>query len=143
MQDFRLRFTIISLIILAACYLLWPTYKFYSLSNEEKSSYQEDDLEELKNNAIKLGLDLQGGMYIVLEADIPTLMIKSANKMSPKLESIINASASSQGAPNIVKGLEVPRPSERLVPSSKHVPEYAIAVLVSGIFGDGGTLIST
>ena len=95
MQDSRIRFTIILLIVLAACYLLWPTYKFYSLTTEEKSLYQEDDLKELKDNAIKLGLDLQGGMYIVLEADIPTLMIKSANKMSLELESVINASASS------------------------------------------------
>ena len=86
MQDLRIRFTIIILVILAACYLLWPTYKFYSLSNEQTSSYQQDELDELKDNAIKLGLDLQGGMYIVLAADVPTLMIKSANKMSPELK---------------------------------------------------------
>ena len=95
MQDLRIRFTIIILVILAACYLLWPTYKFYSLSNEQTSSYKQDELDELKDNAIKLGLDLQGGMYIVLEADVPTLMIKSANKMSPELKSMINSAATS------------------------------------------------
>jgi len=94
MQDYRIRFTIIFLTVLAACYLLWPTYKFYSLSDKQLSSYQESELKELKDNAIKLGLDLQGGMYIVLEADISTLMIKSAKKMSPELESIINEAAS-------------------------------------------------
>ena len=93
MQDLRIRFTIIILVILAACYLLWPTYKFYSLSNEQTSSYQQDELDKLKDNAIKLGLDLQGGMYIVLEADVPTLMIKSANKMSQELKSMINSAA--------------------------------------------------
>ena len=83
----------IVLVILGACYLLWPTYQFYSLSNEDLSSYSKNDLKELKDNAVKLGLDLQGGMYIVLEADIPTLMLKSANTVSKELENIINISS--------------------------------------------------
>ena len=80
MQDSRIRFTIIFSVVFAACYLLWPTYKFYSLSEQNISGLKQDELNELKDKAIKLGLDLQGGMYIVLEADIPTLMIKSAKK---------------------------------------------------------------
>ena len=96
MQDSRFRLTTIILVVLAACYLLWPTYKFYSLTDEEISLYHENDLKKLKNNAIKLGLDLQGGMYIVLEADIPTLMIKSANKTSKELESIIEKAANNR-----------------------------------------------
>ena len=90
MQDSRFRITIILLAILAVCYLLWPTYKFYSLSKNDLIQYSESDIKKLKNNVIKLGLDLQGGMYIVLEADIPTLMIKSADRYSKKLEDIIN-----------------------------------------------------
>lgn len=89
MQDSRFRLITIALVIVAACYSLLPTYKFYSLSDEEISAYNENDLKELKNDAIKLGLDLQGGMYIVLEADVPTLMIKSANKTSKELEDLI------------------------------------------------------
>ena len=93
MQDSRFRITIILLAILAVCYLLWPTYKFYSLSEDNLTQYSKSDLKKLKNDVLKLGLDLQGGMYIVLEADIPTLMIKSADKYSKNLEEIINKAA--------------------------------------------------
>ena len=62
------------------------------------SGLKQNELNELKDRAIKLGLDLQGGMYIVLEADIPTLMIKSAKKMSPELENIINEAAKNNSA---------------------------------------------
>ena len=89
-QDLRFRFTIILLSILAACYLLWPTYKFYSLSNNDLKAYSQVDLKILKDDVVKLGLDLQGGMYVVLEADIPSLLIKSMNKPSEELEDIIN-----------------------------------------------------
>ena len=93
MQNLQFRLTTIILVVLAACYFLWPTYKFYSLSNEEELLYNEEELKQLKEDAIKLGLDLQGGMYIVLEADIPTLMVKSANKTSKELEDIIKTAA--------------------------------------------------
>ena len=49
-EDLRFRFTIILLSILASCYLLWPTYKFYSLSNSQLNSYSKVDLKKLKNS---------------------------------------------------------------------------------------------
>lgn len=42
-------------------------------------------------------------------------------------------------APSSSKGRVVPRPSERLVPSKRHVPEYTRAVSGVGMFGLGGT----
>jgi len=86
------------LVVLATCYLLWPTYKLYSLSDEDLSSYNKNDLKKLQDNSIRLGLDLQGGMYLVLEADIPTLMIKSANKTSKELEEIIKQASTNNTA---------------------------------------------
>ena len=96
MSDLRFRFTIILLTILASCYLLWPTYKFYSTSKEDFSSYSKEEQKELKNNAIALGLDLQGGMYVVLEVDVSTLLKNLATKSSKdfiQLEQAIDSAA--------------------------------------------------
>src|SRR5437868_15353578 len=42
------------------------------------------------------------------------------------------------GAPNCSKGLQVPRPSDTLVPSPRHMPGYTSAVSMVGMLGDGG-----
>lgn len=63
---------------------LWPTYTDYSLSKELNQLTGKDSLEFLNNNAekirdardgrIKLGLDLKGGMYVVLDVDVVKLL---------------------------------------------------------------------
>ncbi len=65
-------------------YTLWPTFQFYALSPAKRqevlqarpaSATNEEDrqrlekMAELRDKAIKLGLDLQGGMYLLLEVD--------------------------------------------------------------------------
>jgi preprotein translocase subunit SecD len=46
-------------------------------------------MKELKDGAINLGLDLQGGMYVLLETDIPTLVEKIAGKKTEELREAI------------------------------------------------------
>jgi preprotein translocase subunit SecD len=46
-------------------------------------------MKELKDGAINLGLDLQGGMYVLLETDIPKLVEKIANKKTEELRNAI------------------------------------------------------
>ena len=69
LQDIKYRWSIIMLVIIAAAYLLCPTYRFYSLSDNEKKQTDSLILKELKKDAINLGLDLQGGMYVLLEVN--------------------------------------------------------------------------
>ncbi|MDP6570638.1 MAG: protein translocase subunit SecD, partial [Candidatus Marinimicrobia bacterium] len=88
-KDIRYRWALIAVILLASAYLIWPTYTFYSLSDSEKSDLSLEARKELKEGAINLGLDLQGGMYVLLEVEIPKLVEKLANKMSDELKSII------------------------------------------------------
>jgi protein-export membrane protein SecD len=74
-----------TLIGLAICiWALWPTFQFYSMTPEKRQEVlrarpadatNEADharltkLADLRERAIKLGLDLQGGMYLLLEVD--------------------------------------------------------------------------
>ncbi len=65
------RWKVISLVILLAlsAYALYPSLRFYSLSPEERETLPPEKIEKLKDDALKLGLDLQGGMHLVLELD--------------------------------------------------------------------------
>lgn len=49
------------------------------------------DIEKVEKRAIKLGLDLQGGTYLVYEADMPQLLRNLAKNKDDRLEDIINA----------------------------------------------------
>ncbi len=53
---------------LAAWYLL-PTYRYYSSTPEQRQAMPPQQLTELRKKAIPLGLDLQGGMHLLLEVD--------------------------------------------------------------------------
>jgi preprotein translocase subunit SecD len=76
-------------LLIASAYLIWPTYKVYSLSEDEKTELGVSVMKELKEGAINLGLDLQGGMYVLLETDIPTLVDKLAGKNTEELKDAI------------------------------------------------------
>ena len=84
---------IIVLLVLWALYALWPTYKFWTIDPEQKEAMvAEGTLYELTNKAIKMGLDLQGGMYLVLEVDLPALVDQLARNKDDQFEEIVEAS---------------------------------------------------
>ena len=87
-KDLKIRGFIIFLIVLAAIYKIYPTYNYYSLSDEDKHKLDYSEIKNLRSQSINLGLDLQGGMYVLLEAEVPTLVKKLASK---KPEELINA----------------------------------------------------
>mgnify|MGYP000374384056 FL=1 len=69
------RFLIIGLVLIWAMWAIWPTFQYQRLSDAEKEMLREEGkLAQIESRTIKQGLDLKGGMYIVLEVDLPTLM---------------------------------------------------------------------
>ncbi len=71
-HNLKLRWAVVAIALLAAVWYLWPTVRLYSMSAEERRALQESDpvkWERLSERAIQLGLDLQGGMHLVLEID--------------------------------------------------------------------------
>ena len=65
------RWKLLSLIVLLglSAYALIPSLRYYSLSPEELAAMPPEKVEKLRDNALSLGLDLQGGMHLVLELD--------------------------------------------------------------------------
>lgn len=69
------RFLMIGLVLIWAMWAIWPTFQYQRLSDAEKETLREEGkLAQIESRTIKQGLDLKGGMYIVLEVDLPTLM---------------------------------------------------------------------
>lgn len=65
----------IGLVLIWAIWAIWPTFQYQRLSDAEKETLREEGkLAQIESRTIKQGLDLKGGMYIVLEVDLPTLM---------------------------------------------------------------------
>jgi protein-export membrane protein SecD len=56
-------------VLVLACYYIYPTVMFYGMSDERREAMTEDEIASLHEKAIKLGLDLRGGMHAVLEVD--------------------------------------------------------------------------
>ncbi len=85
------RYIIIGLVLAWALLTLWPSIKYQQLSPEDIQYMRETGtLEDLENKIIKQGLDLKGGIYIVLEVDLPTLVTTLAINKDPKFERTVN-----------------------------------------------------
>jgi len=85
------RYIIIGIILAWALLTLWPSVKYQQLSSEDIEDMRESGtLETLENKIIKQGLDLKGGIYIVLEVDLPTLVTTLAINKDAKFERTVN-----------------------------------------------------
>lgn len=80
--------------LLIAAYMLYPTYRYSeliaerdalagdSLALDEWENENLKALETARNQRLKLGLDLRGGMYVTLEVDVVRLIEESADPLS-------------------------------------------------------------
>ena len=85
------RYIIIGIMLAWALLTLWPSVKYQQLSSEDIEDMRESGtLETLENKIIKQGLDLKGGIYIVLEVDLPTLVTTLAINKDAKFERTVN-----------------------------------------------------
>jgi protein-export membrane protein SecD len=63
------RYLFIIAVLLYCAWSLIPTARFYGMSSEARDQLSKEEKAEYTDKAIKLGLDLQGGMHLVLELD--------------------------------------------------------------------------
>ena len=70
-QNWRIGLTVV--LVILACVAFWNTYKMWTMSDAEQAEMQENDpggLLTLQQKAIRLGLDLQGGIHVVLRVKL-------------------------------------------------------------------------
>jgi len=99
------KFYLTVVFVLASVWTLWPTFQFYSLPAKERQEVLQarpsdatteaqrlklEKYAKLREKAIKLGLDLQGGMYLLLEVDTSKLGPAEAKNAVEQARQIIN-----------------------------------------------------
>ena len=96
------RYLVIGLILTWAVYTLLPTWQYQKMTENQKEDLRASGkLERIETKIIKQGLDLKGGMYIVLEADIPTLLINLATLDDERLKVIIDKAEEESKNPDV------------------------------------------
>ena len=96
------RYLVIGLILTWAVYTLLPTWQYQKMTENQKEDLRASGkLERIETKIIKQGLDLKGGMYIVLEADIPTLLTNLATLDDERLKVIINKAEEESKNPDV------------------------------------------
>lgn len=92
----KIRLAVILIVLIISGWYLWPSVSFYSMTDEDLQYLEENqpaDYNDLRGKALKLGLDLQGGMHLVLEIDRSEVDIeedKYADALDRTLEIIRN-----------------------------------------------------
>lgn len=73
-QQSSAKLIVILLALVASVYFLIPTYNYYTLPEEEREINPTTEVRDLQKKSLNLGLDLQGGMHVVLEVNLLELM---------------------------------------------------------------------
>lgn len=100
MKNKRFNLLLIAAVTLVALWSLWPTWRDYSLSRQLSSfSTQQDSLnfalshrseiEDARQKSLKLGLDLKGGMHLVMEVDQVDLFSEKAWNRDARFDSLM------------------------------------------------------
>jgi len=100
----RFRIILTFLFLGLSIYFLYPTYKDYQFNKDIKNLANAQDsaaffdkyateLLKAREDRIKLGLDLQGGMYVIMEVDIAKLLSDLAKKQDETLKQVLDATS--------------------------------------------------
>ena len=64
---------------LLSLWYLYPSWRYYTMTPAQRQQLPQEQLAGLRNQAIHLGLDLQGGMHLLLEVDRSRLSAAEAS----------------------------------------------------------------
>src|SRR5262245_43837190 len=79
-------------VVLATALAIWyllPSIRYYSMTPAQRDALPHKELADLRRKAIHLGLDLQGGMHLLLEVDKSRLSVAEAKDATDRAMEII------------------------------------------------------
>ena len=69
----------IAILALFSLYLLYPTFKYYSISSAQRQAMDPGELIKLRDKSLNLGLDLQGGIHLIMQVDTANMSSADAD----------------------------------------------------------------
>ena len=111
MKNNRFKFILIAVVALVSVWSIWPTYRDQELSRKLSSFHTSEDslkfaidhraeIEQARDKSLKLGLDLRGGMHLVMEVDLFDLIEQKAWNKDARFQQImasVRSSAATSG----------------------------------------------
>ena len=89
----NIRLIIIGIAFLLAGYSLYWTIAYNTFSDEKLEAMRTDGtIDQFEERIIRLGLDLQGGMHVVLELNVPKLVETLASNKTPQFDALLEKS---------------------------------------------------
>ena len=78
------------LVTLLSLWQLYPSYRFYTMTLAQRQAIEPAKLAQMRKRAVHLGLDLQGGMQLLLEVDKSRLSAAESKDAVERAREIIN-----------------------------------------------------
>jgi SecD/SecF fusion protein len=112
MKNNQFKLILIVMVALVSVWSIWPTYRDHELSTKLSSFRSSEDslkfaidhrteIEQARDKSLKLGLDLRGGMHLVMEVDLFDLIEQKAWNKDARFQQImatVRSSATNSGA---------------------------------------------
>ncbi len=96
-RNLTLKLSIVVFLILMFAYFVYPTIQFqFLMSKEDRDQLQIEHPQKynrLLDRSIRLGLDLQGGMHVVMEVDVQELLKSLAHNKDERFEEALEYAA--------------------------------------------------
>ncbi len=81
---------IVTIIILgASIWYIWPSLRVYTMPKQQFAALPDEQAEKLRDKALRMGLDIQGGMHLVLEVDQTGLSEQEAKDAVDRAREVI------------------------------------------------------
>ena len=80
---------LIAALIIFSAWKIVPSIQYYSLSDQQRMDMDPSRLEELRSKALNLGLDLQGGIHLVMQVDTLDMERQEADDAVDKAMTVI------------------------------------------------------
>ena len=68
-SSMRWRTILVIVVVLLSAWKASYTFRFFSFSDDEKAAMPSEQLQSIEDQSLRLGLDLQGGMHLVLQVE--------------------------------------------------------------------------
>ena len=89
----RMRVFLVVLLVGSAAYMLKDTISYYTMDEAQKEALIESgEMDDIRKNIIHQGLDLQGGMHVVLEVDLEELIKTRVEDGDAEIDALISNS---------------------------------------------------
>ncbi len=93
-----MRVFLVILLVAIAGYMLKDTIRFYSMDEATRiEKIETGEMEAVRKNIIHQGLDLQGGMHVVLEVNLEELVKSRVDGIDREIEDLIETSLEQSG----------------------------------------------